>query len=53
MNQTIKEKSENLEQLRAIENNITIDVIYANSSPIGVDTLDDYLEIKKLMEYKV
>ena len=53
LNQTIKEKSENLEQLRAIENNITIDVIYANSSPIGVDTLDDYLEIKKLMEYKV
>ena len=41
-----------LEQLRAMENNISIDVFLANSSPIGVDTKKDYLEIKKLMEYK-
>ena len=38
--------------LRAMENNISIDVFLANSSPIGVDTKKDYLEIKKLMEYK-
>ena len=41
-----------LEQLRALDNNIKIDVVYANSTPIGVDTEEDYLEIKKLMEYK-
>ena len=38
--------------IRAMENNISIDVNLANSSPIGVDTKEDYLEIKKLMEYK-
>ena len=41
-----------LEQLRALDNNINIDVIFSNSIPIGVDTNEDYLEIKKLMEYK-
>ena len=53
LKQTENEVSQNLEQLRAIENNITIDVIYAKSAPIGVDTEEDYLEIKKLMEYKI
>ena len=52
LRQTQNEISQNLEQLRAMENNISIDVILANSSPIGVDTNEDYLEIKKLMEYK-
>jgi 3-deoxy-manno-octulosonate cytidylyltransferase (CMP-KDO synthetase) len=52
LRQTQNEISQNLEQLRAMENNITIDVILANSSPIGVDTNEDYMEIKKLMEYK-
>ena len=41
-----------LEQLRALDNNIKIDVIFANSIPIGVDTNEDFMEIKKLMEYK-
>ncbi len=41
-----------LEQLRAIDNNININVALANSSPIGVDTKEDYLAIKKIMEYK-
>jgi len=41
-----------LEQLRALDNKIRIDVVFANSIPIGVDTNEDYLEIKKLMEYK-
>ena len=41
-----------LEQLRALDNNIKIDVVLANSKPVGVDTNEDYLEIKKLMEYK-
>ena len=49
---TRNEISLKLEQLRALENNINIDVILANSTPIGVDTEKDYIEIKKLMEYK-
>ncbi|MBK68904.1 MAG: 3-deoxy-manno-octulosonate cytidylyltransferase [Legionellales bacterium] len=52
LKQTKNEISQKLEQLRAMENNISIDVNLANSSPIGVDTKEDYLEIKKLMEYK-
>tara|TARA_B100001250_G_scaffold167322_1_gene144063 strand:+ start:1911 stop:2651 length:741 start_codon:yes stop_codon:yes gene_type:complete len=52
MQQTQNEISQNLEQLRAMDGNITIDVVLANSSPIGVDTNEDYMEIKKLMEYK-
>ena len=41
-----------LEQLRALDNNININVALANSSPIGVDTEEDYLALKKIMEYK-
>ncbi len=41
-----------LEQLRALDNNIDINVALANTSPIGVDTHEDYLAIKKIMEYK-
>tara|TARA_Y100000590_G_scaffold165782_1_gene189819 strand:+ start:597 stop:1337 length:741 start_codon:yes stop_codon:yes gene_type:complete len=52
LKQTQNEKTEKLEQLRALNNNIIIDVILANSSPIGIDTNEDYMEIKKLMEYK-
>tara|TARA_B100001996_G_scaffold254642_1_gene197787 strand:+ start:257 stop:997 length:741 start_codon:yes stop_codon:yes gene_type:complete len=52
LKQTQNEISHKLEQLRAMDNNISIDVILANSSPIGVDTNEDYLEIKRLMEYK-
>ena len=52
LKQTKNEISQKLEQLRAIDNNISIDVVLAKTSPIGVDTNQDYLEIKKLMEYK-
>ena len=41
-----------LEQLRALDNNIKINVALANSSPIGVDTEEDYIALKKIMEYK-
>ena len=41
-----------LEQLRALDNNIKINVARAKSSPIGVDTMEDYLALKKIMEYK-
>ena len=50
--QSPDEISLKLEQLRALDNNIKIDVVFANSTPIGVDTNEDFLEIKKLMEYK-
>ena len=52
LKQTKNEISEKLEQLRAMENNIDIDVNLANSSPIGVDTYEDYKRIKKIMENK-
>ena len=41
-----------LEQLRALDNNIKINVALANKAPIGVDTEEDYLALKKIMEYK-
>ena len=41
-----------LEQLRAVDNNIIVNVALAKSSPIGVDTQEDYLALKKIMEYK-
>jgi 3-deoxy-manno-octulosonate cytidylyltransferase (CMP-KDO synthetase) len=41
-----------LEQLRALDNEIKINVAFAESSPIGVDTKEDFVAIKKIMEYK-
>ena len=52
LNQTKNEIENHLEQLRALDNNITIMVALAKSSPIGVDTKEDFLAIKKIMEYK-
>ena len=42
-----------LEQLRAIENGINIDVVYSKNKSFGIDTVEDYVEIKKIMEYKI
>ena len=50
--QSSNEIKNNLEQLRAIDNKIKINVALAKSSPIGVDTEEDLVAIKKLMEYK-
>ena len=52
LNQSKNEIENRLEQLRALDNNIAINVALANSSPIGVDTEEDYLALKKIMEYK-
>ena len=41
-----------LEQLRALDNNININVALAKSPSIGVDTEEDFIAIKKIMEYK-
>ena len=51
-NQSSNEIKNRLEQLRALDNNIRINVALAKSSPIGVDTEEDFLAIKKIMEYK-
>ena len=52
LKQSENEIKNRLEQLRALDNQQTINVALANSSPIGVDTEEDYLAIKKIMEYK-
>tara|TARA_Y100000389_G_C17427884_1_gene500698 strand:+ start:188 stop:928 length:741 start_codon:yes stop_codon:yes gene_type:complete len=53
LKQTKNEIENKLEQLRALDNEININVALAKSSPIGVDTEEDYLAIKKIMEYKI
>ena len=50
--QSQNEIKNKLEQLRALDNNIKINVALAKSSPIGVDTEEDFMAIKKIMEYK-
>ena len=50
--QTNNEIKNKLEQLRAIDNGIKINVALAKSSPIGVDTEEDFVAIKKILEYK-
>ena len=52
LDQTNNEIKNKLEQLRALDNKLKINVALAKSSPIGVDTVEDYLAIKKIMEYK-
>ena len=52
LSQSKNEIKNRLEQLRALDNNININVAHANSYPIGVDTEEDYLALKKIMEYK-
>ena len=39
-----------LEQLRAIENSMSIHAGYINSSPLSVDTKNDLIEVRKIME---
>ena len=52
LKQTQNELDNKLEQLRALDNNIKINVALAKSSSIGIDTKEDFLAIKKIMEYK-
>ena len=39
-----------LEQLRALENSMKIHVGYINSSPLSVDTKNDLIEVRKIMQ---
>ena len=50
--QSPNEIKNKLEQLRALDNHIKINVALAKESPIGVDTEEDFVAIKKIMEYK-
>lgn len=52
LTQSKNELENKLEQLRALDNNININVALAKKAPIGVDTKEDYLAIKKIMKYK-
>ena len=50
--QSSNEIKNRLEQLRALDNGININVALAKSSSIGIDTMEDFVAIKKIMEYK-
>ena len=50
--QSHNETKNKLEQLRALDNDIKINVALAKAPSIGVDTEEDFLAIKKIMEYK-
>ena len=52
LKQSHNEINDKLEQLRALDNNININVALAKESPIVVDTVEDFVAIKKIMEYK-
>ncbi len=52
LDQSQNEIKNKLEQLRALDNNIKIKVSLAREAPIGVDTEEDFVAIKKIMEYK-
>ena len=50
--QSQNEIKNKLEQLRALDNQIKINAALAKESPIGVDTEEDFVAIKKIKEYK-
>ena len=50
LNRSKLELERKLEQLRAMENKMSIHVGYIESSPLSVDTEKDLIEIKKIME---
>ena len=52
LNQSASEIKNKLEQLRALDNNIKINVAFAKFAPIGVDTKEDLDAVKKIMENK-
>jgi 3-deoxy-manno-octulosonate cytidylyltransferase (CMP-KDO synthetase) len=52
LNRSKLEVERKLEQLRALENSMIIHVGHINSSPLSVDTKNDLIEVRKLMEKK-
>ena len=53
LEQSPNEIKNRLEQLRALDNNINIKVSLAKESSIGVDTKEDFVAIKNIMEYNL
>lgn len=47
LTQSINEQLENLEQLRALDNNMSIGVCYSNEIPISIDTPEDLSKARK------
>ena len=43
------EKERNLEQMRALENNLIIKVGLSDSQPLGVDTEEDFVKVSKML----
>ena len=52
LKRTQNEIKNSLEQMRAMDNNIKINVALSNSPPLGIDTKETYVAVKKSMEYK-
>ena len=52
LSQSANEIKNKLEQLRALDNKIKINVAFAKFAPIGVDTKEDLEAVKKIMENK-
>ena len=50
LNRTKNEIDRNLEQLRALDNNMKIHVGYTSSPPLSIDTEEDLKNIQKLMK---
>ena len=51
LKRTVNEKKNSLEQLRAMDNKIPINVILAKKNVVGIDTKEDYIELKKNFKY--
>ncbi|MEJ7848502.1 MAG: 3-deoxy-manno-octulosonate cytidylyltransferase [Pyrinomonadaceae bacterium] len=49
MEQTFLEKTEMLEQLRALENGAKIKIVEVDESSIGVDTLEDFERVRQIL----
>lgn len=52
LKQSQLEKTEMLEQLRALENGIKIKVVEVSESSIGVDTAEDFERVQKILEHQ-
>jgi 3-deoxy-manno-octulosonate cytidylyltransferase (CMP-KDO synthetase) len=52
LNRSKLEIERNLEQLRALENDMKIDLGYVNTFPLSVDTKEDLKKIRNIMENK-
>ena len=50
--ETNLEKLESLEQLRWLENNLKIGVIYSKNKSLGVDTIDDLQKVEMILKLK-